>query len=333
MNKLAFRKIVLLSPFFFCTTLHANNTGNILDYKNRFIIGAAPIYGSLSDGGINRTNFALLANSEQATIAAYEPSINSNWGYQLYLGYTFGKDQTDDIMLNYINLHNSGDRIVSSSGDDSLLNNISAIQSASYLNGAASAHTAINFQTGEIIKHSYSQSDIYPIKYTYFYGLKIAGVTKKFNMNTAGLETGLLGEYYTNTIQYNNNLFGIGPKIGMGGNASLFKYISVAGDLSLALLGGSQNSQWNELQVLNGVNTPNNQTHNSAAWIPLVFGGNLSAGITLNAPKQAKFKIEGGVGGEVYLGAHQSDSFNISNAKFTNNLYFQDAFLKLTYFC
>lgn len=311
---------------------------------NKLYFTGSALYGKMTDDGVDRTNFVSSKpapdgiTSINGTTENFQPNINSNWGYQFVLGYRLGANNKDDISLSYLNLHNSGFRVVNSQPGDVLTNLIDPLpltNSANhFINGAASAEAKFLLQTGDLLRHFYRVSEKFSdIEYSYFYGIKMAGINKNFNASYSGTQTNddrAITGPYNSSLQYENKLFGIGPKIGMGAAWNFYKHLSINGDLSAALLGGTQNSQFTQSKTAE-VNITRNfiETHNNSIWVPIVVGGNLSLAAIFDAPKQTTLKLEGGVGGESYVPEHLTDTYN--SVKFNNTLNFINTFIKVTY--
>jgi hypothetical protein len=361
----------LFSLFLANSTLAFSGTvGDVQNYSNGFFVTGAPIYGSLSDEGINKTLFADTFTVD-GDIVAHQIRPESRWGFLVGVGYAFGPQKDYDVTLTYTNLKNRGFSEIVDTGPNGVLSNrlsqivqnennffgsnTIAVGGQQMVNASAAVSSHYDFQTAELLTHHYFQSSfLQNVRFSRYFGLKATEFKKGFSAEYNGtmsfiaqnfilLETPLDDE-----IDYSAKYFGIGPQIGMGATWSLTRYISLVGDVSAAVLGGSYTSGWNEELSTSGVipNFPTTAVMNhysykqstpTTLWTSLVVGSNIAVAATIPFHNGSSFGIQGGLNTEQYWSQVNAESIRSSVSK--NNVYFaqrfavRDVFIKLSYAC
>jgi hypothetical protein len=297
-------------------------------------------------------------------------NLDSRWGYSLGIGYQFGPEKAHDLVLSYTNLKNRGTNsaVVQLPGDY-LVNRLSQIVQAQFepegfvastggkdMIGPASAwvDAYYEYQTGELITHHNFQSTLLDnVHFSRYYGIKAAEFKKGLSALYAGnlvsfnSYVGGLPQIFpmTNSINYEAKYFGIGPKIGMGATWDLSRYLSVVGDVSAALLGGSYKTSWNEaLSTSPAAFIPKMpqtgqytyaQASKTKLWVPIVIGSNLAIATHFDMQNGGSLGIQGGINTEQYWSQTSPESVRSANSK--NNVYLpqriaiRDVFIKLSY--
>lgn len=366
-----FNKACLVSCIVAGSSLsYAGAMGDVQDNSKRFFAYVAPIYGSLSDEGINKTPFAdtIITNGVTAVNNSNMINLDSRWGYSLGVGYQFGPEKAHDLVLSYTNLKNRGTNsaVVELPGDY-LVNRLSQIVQAQFepngfivssggkdMIGPASAwvDAYYKYQTGELITHHNFQSTLLnDVHFSRYYGIKAAEFRKGFSALYAGNLVSLDPNFQptifpmTNGIDYEAKYFGIGPKIGMGATWDFSRYFSIVGDVSAALLGGSYKTSWNEiLSTSPAASIPKMpqtgqytyaQASKTKSWVPIVIGSNLAIATHFDMQNGGSVGIQGGINTEQYWSQTSPESVRSANSK--NNVYFpqriaiRDVFIKLSY--
>lgn len=347
------------------TLSYAGGMGEV-DSGKRFFFSAAPIYGSLSDASLDKIVFADTIGAGGA-IRGNEANVDSRWGYSLSAGYQFGPERHHDLVLSYTHLSNRGDNVVTNgNANDILINRLSQIvrndefgfpqvsTGGAYLYGPATAAmmSHYDYQTGDLITHRNWQSTFLEnVHFSRFYGIKATQFKKDFFAQYVGTGRGT-GEFFNvitapvnDEINYEAKYFGIGPRIGMGASWDLNRFISIGGDVSASILGGSYNSQWSEtmvtsMQIQNlpasGVYTYNQSTDTSL-WTSLILGTNLAVAANFDLHNGSRVGVQGGVSTEQYWTNASADSFDAKNG--TNSVgvnqrfSVQNVFVKFSYLC
>ncbi len=341
--------------------------GEVQDNGKRFFAYVAPIYGSLSDEGINKTPFAdtIINGVSNSNMI----NLDSRWGYSLGVGYQFGPEKAHDLVLSYTNLKNRGTNAAAVQRPaDYLVNRLSQIVQAQFepngflvstggrdMTGAANAvvNAYYDFQAGELITHHNVHSTLLDnVSFSRYYGIKASEFKKGFSAQYAGNLVSIDPNTFNaeifpmaNSVNYEAKYFGIGPKIGMGAAWDLSRYFSIVGDVSAALLGGSYKSSWNEAltttpdafipRMGQGGQFTYSQSSKTKLWSSLVVGSNLAIATHYDMPNGSSVGIQGGINTEQYWTQTAPESIRSANSK--NNVYFaqkiavRDVFIKLSY--
>lgn len=318
-----------------------------VDEGKRFSVNVAPIYGALRDGGVSDLNYV---NSQDNSASGnysktYNTSLDSRWGYALGVGYHYGADHKSSVLLNYTNLKNKNDNYASSSSSDVLLyNKLSQINNNSIYNGTAAINTHINYQTLDLLANRAFQSQfVANVEFSRYYGIKATQIKKGFSAWSSGTQP-FTTNNLSDQIDYKAQYYGVGPRIGMGAAWSITPYLSLVGDVSSSLLGGSYNSKWNESFVTTNLTTgavtnqssyvTNNKT---TTWIPLVVSGNIALEAHYDMNAGHVISLSGGVNTEQYisnLSITKIKGQNSNNRVSMSNLFsVNDVFIKLNYLC
>lgn len=352
------------------TLAFSGTLGSNQDLSHSFFITGAPIYGSLSDEGINKTLYAdtISINGE---VNSLQINLDSRWGFMVGAGYTFGPQKDHDVTLTYTNLKNKGFSNVGNLGSEAVLvNRLSQIVQVNpfidpadpiipggqqMLDASASVSSHYDFQTAELLTHHYFQSTfLNNVRFSRYYGLKASEFKKGFSAEYDGTAAFMDADFVTseaplsNQVDYAAKYFGIGPQIGMGASWSLNRYISVLGDVSASVLGGSYSSKWTEnldtpatIPNFPGVVSTNNYSFKQATpttlWTSIVVGSNLAVAAQIPFNNGSSFGIQGGINTEQYWS--QVDAESIRSSVTQNNIFFsqrfavRDVFIKLNYTC
>ncbi|KTD34426.1 hypothetical protein Lmor_1823 [Legionella moravica] len=363
------RKASLLSLIVANSSLSfAGVMGEVHDDSKRFFGYVSPIYGSLSDDGINRTPFAdtIVGGAQTALMT----NTDSRWGYSLGLGYQFGPENGHDVVLSYTNLKNRGTVATAITSESNVLvNRLSQIVRSQFENpafiassggkemiGPASAVVSAyyDYQTADLITHrNFLSNFLNYVHFSRYYGIKASEFKKGFSAQYAGtlisidpnaFNTSL--EPLTDQMNYAAKYFGIGPRIGMGAAWDLNRYFSLVGDVSASLLGGTYKTSWNEALIT----TPTafipgyqqtgrySYTQNSSnrMWTSLVIGSNLAIATHFDLKNGSSVGVQGGINTEQYWTNTSPDAIRGNNT--ANSLYFnqrlaiRDVFVKFSYF-
>ncbi|WP_058474886.1 Lpg1974 family pore-forming outer membrane protein [Legionella quateirensis] len=362
-RKASFVSLIMVSS----SLSFAGVMGEVQDDSKRFFGYVAPIYGSLSDEGINRTPYAEAITGGAITEHMMNP--DSRWGYSLGLGYQFGPEKGHDVVLSYTNLKNRGtDAAVITSPSDVLVNRLSQIVQSQFddpdfmassggqdMVGPASAVVSshYDYQTADLITHrNFLSGFLNYVHFSRYYGIKASEFKKGFSAQYAGNFVSIDPRFFNTTIQpltnqidYEAKFFGIGPRIGMGAAWDLNRFFSLVGDVSASLLGGSYKTTWNEaLITTTDAFIPNlprtgrfsfTQNSNNRLWSSLVIGSNLAIATHFDLKNGSSVGVQGGINTEQYWTATTPDSIRSSNT--ANSVYFsqriavRDVFIKLSY--
>ncbi len=318
-----------------------------------FFATVTPLYGSINDGGINENPLAdtISATGAVTTIA---PKFNNNWGFAVGLGYRYGADKNNALVLNYMNLSANGTTNTSVGTDGQLIDRMGILVESGFggktntLIGPATASVKTNnqYQTGELISQRWFQNKfINNVQFSRFWGVKATYFTKSLDAQYDGLlHGGQADEPMSNTMAYDAKYYAIGPKIGFGAQWNLSHIFSIGGDLSAAALGGSQNSSWNETLTTNaqtGISTPNlpqytyNKTNNTSLWVAPMYAANLVASANFGMNSGSSLRLDAGIGFEAYLPDYDLSSFSFKNGANTvsisDHLAVRTVFLKFSY--
>lgn len=366
MIKFQLDKAFLLSVVITTSTVSiAGSMGVVQADENRFFFNVAPIYGAVSDEGINKLLFVDTMSQDGAIVGKYT-DFDSKWGYSLGLGYRFGPEKHHDLELTYTNLKNKGSNAAAVSGEGILVNRLSQIaQQTDQLlnvppifkaggiqlkNANSNMSSQIQFQTANLITHRNFQSIfVNHINFSRYFGIKATELKKGFLAQYSGQmvdRTGS-GTLYplTDLINYQAKFFGIGPRFGMGAGWDLNRHFSINGDVSASVLGGSYNTSWNESLTTTGaipnLLPSNNYTYNQVSpttlWTSIVIGSNLSLSGHFDVNNGAIVDVQAGINTEQYWSEIGVDA--IRSAETRNQIYIsqrfgvRDLFLKLSYFC
>ncbi|MBL7481641.1 hypothetical protein IZU94_16890 [Legionella sp. 27fs60] len=341
--------------------------GEVQDDSKRFFGYVAPIYGSLSDEGINRMPYA--ETNTGGAITEHMMNPDSRWGYSLGLGYQFGPEKGHDVVLSYTNLKNRGtDAAVVTSESDVLVNRLSQIVQSEFdvrdsiassggkdMVGPSSAvvNSYYDYQTADLITHrNFLSGFLNYVHFSRYYGIKASEFKKGFSAQYVGNLVSIAPPLFnptiqpmTNQIDYEAKYFGIGPRIGMGAAWDLNRFFSLVGDVSASLLGGSYKTTWNEaLITTTDASIPKvprtgrfsfTQNSNNRLWSSLVIGSNLAIATHFDLKNGSSVGVQGGINTEQYWTTTAPDSIRSSNT--SNNIYFnqriavRDVFIKLSY--
>ncbi len=352
------------------TLAFSGTLGSSQDLSHGFFVTGAPIYGSLSDEGINKTVYADVITTN-GIVDAQQIHLDSRWGFLVGVGYIFGPQRDYDVTLTYTNLKNKGFNSVENLGSDAILvNRLSQLVQINpfidptdpivpggrqMFDGSASVSSHYDFQTAELLTHHYFQSSfLNNVRFSRYYGLKASEFKKGFSAAYDGTAAFTDVEFQTfeaplsNHIDYAAKYFGIGPQIGMGAVWSLNRYISVLGDVSASVLGGSYTSKWSEdlatpaaLPNFPGAVSTNVYSYKQATpttlWTSIVVGSNLAVAAQIPFSNGSSFGIQGGINTEQYWSQVNAESIRSSMTQ--NQIYFaqrfavRDVFIKLNYTC
>lgn len=359
-------KTGLLSLLLTSTAFSYAGTMGEVDNSKRFFFTAAPIYGSLSDSSIDKFVFADTIKADGA-IKGNEANVDARWGFSLSAGYLFGPDRQQDIVLTYTNLSNRGNNVLTNlNANDILINRLSQIvrndpggfpqvsTGGAFLYGPAAAaiFTHYEFQTGDLITHQNWQAAFFEnVRLSRFYGIKATYFKKDFSAQYSGTANSL-GRFFdvesdalSDAINYEAKYFGIGPRVGMGAGWDLNRYISIVGDVSASLLGGSYNSRWDEtlMSPIAIQNLPQNgryaynQSTDTSLWASFVVGSNIAVDAHYDLNSGSRVGVQAGFNTEEYWTNGSGDSFSAKNGTNTVSINqrfsVQNVFVKFSYLC
>jgi hypothetical protein len=330
------------------------------DPKNIFF-NAAALYAWMSDGGINGTPFAettTLQNGTTGTFTTYVPKINSNWGYQLILGYKLDSSASRFAGLSYTNVNTSGLKSTGVNSSGVLYNMLTQLGNIAFapntgfsvLEGPATAVTQSNLL--------YENIDLFASRPTSDDGGTKIKFNKALGLRATHINKSLTGQYSGNVpaaagvvvaaqdyIKYNANYYGIGPEIGYGASYHVNKLIGLRGGGAAAFLAGYYSSSLSEQAsaggpVEVGPSTPyssytNTENHDIQSWTPLIFKADFSVILHVLHNKKTGLSLstETGIAGEYILPTFTDDSYSQDLgqpiARFNNSLNFTYAFIKL----
>ncbi|KTC91168.1 Lpg1974 family pore-forming outer membrane protein [Fluoribacter dumoffii] len=369
--------MIILKRKFLCSLLLVNSTltfagtlGSSQDLTKGFFVTGAPIYGSLSDEGINKTLYAETIFADGST-NSHQINLDSRWGFLVGVGYKFGPQMDHDVTLTYTNLKNKGFNEIGNTGTNGVIvNRLSQIaQTNPFFNptdpiipggqqirdATAAVSSHYDFQTVELLTHRFFQSTfLNNVHFSRYYGIKASEFKKGFSADYEGtmayvdVEFNPLEAPLDDQIDYSAKYFGIGPQIGMGATWSLNRYISLVGDVSAALLGGSYSSKWDEDLNTTGIipNYPGivSTTHYSyeqatptTLWASVVVGSNLAIAAQIPFHNGSSFGIKGGINTEQYWSHVNADAIRSSGTQNTlviaQRFAVRDVFIKMSYMC
>ncbi|CEK12154.1 Uncharacterised protein [Legionella hackeliae] len=349
------------------TVAFSGTVGSSEDVSNHFFFTAAPVYGSLSDEGINKTIYSNIISVNGAN-NAHQIDPDSRWGYLLGIGYKFGPQQDHDVTLTYTNLKNKGFDTASTPINGVLINELSQIVQVNQfvsptdlispggqqlLNAASAVSSRYDFQTAELLTHRYFPSTFLEnVSFSRYYGIKASefkkGFSAQYNGTMAYMDDAFLTFYtpLSNSINYEAKYYGIGPQIGMGASWSLTRYISIVGDVSASALGGSYRSKWSESLNTAGIipNYPNivstnnfsyTQSTSTTMWTSIVVGSNLAIAAQVPLKNGSIFGIQGGINTEQYWSQVNAEAIHSgvteNHLVFAQRFAVRDVFIKLNY--
>ena len=311
-------------------TTHAGTMGDVQSDSKNFIFYLAPIYGSLSDAGINALPYTTTSNNTDGDVKNLNYiGLDNRWGYSLGAGYKLGTNKDHDVILSYTNLQNFGLNKVSVPTGGRLSDDLTNNFTTRTLEGPASARVSsyFNFQTTDLITHRYFQSEFSDnVQFSRYYGIKATQWKKGFIATYQG-------KYATqpltrsNDVKFAANYFGIGPRIGMGSSWDLVRYFSLMGDVSASLLGGSYHTTFNE--NYNGVGSYSGN-YRTVAWGALVVGSNLAVATHFDFSNGSILGVQGGINTEQYWSSGAKNDLG-SQKSVANNIALRDVFLKFSY--
>lgn len=321
----------------------AGSMGDINTDTKRWFAFAAPIYGRITDGSIDRNTLAIIT-APGLSRTEYVPALNSDWGLNVGVGYRFGANATDQLSFGYTYLQNTGKKTLGSGVGSEV--NVDAISNIIFsMEGpfSASARTKITYNDFQLALSRMLDGDWNKnLELSRSYAIKATIIDRSMNVQYNGgvrdFGNTLIPGADTNSYKF--NFFGIGPKAGLGARYKFTEGFSVGGDLSLAILAGYAKSRYNEAlnlsQAARLFNTPPatssvytyNKQHPSSALLALVLGGNFSLKQSFAMQNASKLDVELGYGGEAYI---PSASDRIGPG-FSNNFAMENIFLKFSYF-
>lgn len=321
----------------------AGSMGDINADNKRWFAFAAPIYGRITDASIDR-NTLTVVTAPGVSRTEYVPSLNSDWGLNVGLGYRFGANATDQLSFGYTYLQNTGRKTVES-GEGSV-NSADISRILGNMNGPFSAYgrTKISYNDFQLSLSRVLDGDWNKnLELSRTYAIKATIIERSMNsLYTGGVNNNLnvaIPGLATDAGSYKFNFFGIGPKAGLGARYKFTEGFSIGGDLSLAILAGYAKSRYNEAlnlaqagQVLFNMPASSVYTYNkqnpSSSLLALVLGGNFSLKQTFAMQNASKLDVELGYGGEAYA-ASANDRIALG---FSNNFAMENIFLKFSYF-
>lgn len=335
---LAVTGLSLLSSAAFAGTMGDLNT----DTKRWFAF-AAPIYGRITDGNIDRNPLTVIT-APGVSRTEYVPSLNSDWGLNVGLGYRFGANATDQLSFGYTYLQNTGRKTVESGiGSD---NSTDVSRIIGTMNGgfSATARTKISYNDFQLTLSRLLDGDWNKnLELSRSYAIKATMIERSVNFLYTGGANSFAGVAIPGTAtdagNYKFNFFGIGPKAGLGARYKFTEGFSIGGDLSLAILAGYAKSRYNEALNLTQAgqiffSTPASSVYTyskqnpSSSLLALVLGGNFSLKQSFAMQNTSKLDVELGYGGDAYI----SSASDRMGAGFSNNFAMENIFLKFSYF-
>lgn len=332
----------------------AGSMGDVLNSEKKWFVSAAPIYGRITDGSLDRNALAFVKQSN-GQFTEYVPSLSSNWGVDIGVGYQFGANAEDRAYFNYTFLQNTGSKIFSLADSTALMTpSLPKILSSGFgyqFSGnplvSASVRTQItlnNFELGLNRKLAGAWSKDLHLSRTY--AIKAANINRKLHANYGGKYdpdgNGFNTTGVNQSVDYKFNFFGIGPKAGLGARYFVTDGFSIGGDLSLALLLGSTNSTWNENfagvsafnprfgQPVDQATYVGSKRNPSTTILALVLGGNISLKQSFSMSNAGQVDVELGYGGESYIPSLGTDR---QGPNFSNSFAMDNIFLKFSYYC
>ncbi|AMP90880.1 Lpg1974 family pore-forming outer membrane protein [Legionella pneumophila] len=347
---------------------HAGVMGTVSEDKG-FYFNVTPIYGAISDSAIDKFPFVETINASN-NITSHTSDIDSRWGYSLSLGYLFGPEKSHDVVLSYTNLTNRGStNVVNVNPNDILINKVSQILKSedsfvdpnqqvggldlygpafSYFSGS------YEFQTADLITHRYFKSTfINNVQFSRYYGVKATELKKGFYAQYIGMGISRIQQFpfteslepVNDQINYEAKYYGIGPRIGMGADWSLTRYISLMGDVSASLLGGSYDTRFLETLVtpmqIPGIRRTGSysfsQNTDTSLWAAGVLGANLGIAANFDMKNDSRVGIAGGISSEQYWTEATPDYFSSKTARnrvsLNQRFSVRNLFIKLSYVC
>ncbi|KTD64186.1 Lpg1974 family pore-forming outer membrane protein [Legionella shakespearei] len=333
----------------------AGTMGDVQDDSKRYFFSASAVYAAISDESLNKFHFVDTI-SPTGNIVSHLSDVDPRWGYALSLGYQFGPQYSNDVVLSYTNLKNHGTQFAGNSEADALMKNTMSLAMGNAddnptLTGPALASMSsyYEFQSGELMTHHNFQSKFADqIRFSRFYGIKATEFKKGFETTYNGTVVSLGFDTeapQSDYIQYEAKYWGIGPKAGAGAYWDFNRYFSIGGDLSLAVLGGNRKSQLNE-SLRTGTPIFNmpvsnlytyHQAYDSALWVVPVLGANLVASFNYDFTSGNRLGLEAGLNTEQYWSETASERYRRKDGanSITINQRFslRNVFLKASYYC
>ncbi|BCA96602.1 hypothetical protein TUM19329_29630 [Legionella antarctica] len=350
LNQLVITSLFLLNSGALC----AGSMGDFsLPEEKSYFFSATALYGLLSDSSINSLQYAETI-SVNGGIVDHTLNLDSRWGYSLSLGYKFGPQKSNDLVLSYTNLKNKGSSSVTNTNEGDFFRTnvgliVGAFDNTATLVGPATAFASnsFEFQSAELLTHgNYQSAFAHQLRLAKFYGIKATEIKKGFNSQYSGI--GVIDtpdSPVTDFINYQAKYYGVGPKFGGGAYWDINSFLSIGGDLSLAILSGSAKSQWNETLTTEAgeiFSLPPSTVYSynksvpSALWVSPVLGANLVVTANFNMNNDSHLSIEGGVGSEQYWSDFRAQQYGREDGANTVNinqrLALRTVFVKATYF-
>lgn len=209
------------------------------------------------------------------------------------------------------------------------------------------------FQTADLITHRYFKSTfINNVQFSRYYGIKATELKKGFYAQYIGTGLSRDPETFDETmeplndqINYEAKYYGIGPRIGMGADWSLTRYISLMGDVSASLLGGSYDTRFLETLVttmhIPGLRRTGSysfsQNTDTSLWAAGVLGANLGIAANFDMKNDSRVGIAGGISSEQYWTEATPDYFSSKTARnrvsLNQRFSVRNLFIKLSYVC
>ena len=307
-------------------TSHAGTMGAVKSDNKNFTFYLAPIYGSLSDAGMNTLPYSTTINNNVRNTNFI--GLDNRWGYSLGLGYRLGTNKDHDVVLSYTNLQNFGLNQVPVPTGSTINTDPTNGLNLHILNGPASARVSsyFNFQTTDLITHHYFQSEsLDNVQFSRYYGVKATQWKKGFIATYKGNDINQIQQ--SNDVTFAANYFGIGPRIGMGSSWDLLRYLSLMGDVSASLLAGSYHTKFDELQY--GVGSYSGD-YPTVAWGALVVGANLAVGTHVDFSGGSILGVQVGINTEQYWSRSAKNDLSAQNY-ISNDIVLRDVFLKFSY--
>lgn len=336
---LAFTGLGLLSGAAF-----AGNMGDVLTAQDKRWFGfAAPIYGQITDGEINRktlttTNLLGPAQTE------YMPALDSKLGLNVGIGYRFGQAYNEKLSLAYTYLQSDGSKTISNNSNFNNSTDISRIIGSMDGQFTVSANTKITYNNFELAMNRVLDGNWDSnLELSRIYAIKATFIQRKFTTRYTGtIVSAAPNVNGVDVTDYNYNFFGVGPKAGFGALYKFTPTFSIGGDLSLGILAGQIKSRFNENLTLaapaSGIRGALvastysfNRRNPSASQLAAVVGGNFSLKQSFTVHNDRKLDVELGYGGEYLTSTNVSDELG-RGLKLANTFAVENIFLRFSYF-
>ncbi|WED44282.1 Lpg1974 family pore-forming outer membrane protein [Legionella cardiaca] len=332
----------------------AGAMGDVQDDSRRFFFSASAIYGAITDDSLDKFDYAD-TQSPTGNVVTHLSDVDPRWGYALSLGYQFGPQYSNDVVLSYTNLRNRGTQFAGNSEAGAVMKNTTSLVMGNFDNNPtligpslASISSYFKYQSGELVTHNNVQSTFAPqIRFSRFYGIKATEFKKGFSTTYNGTTTDIFGEPFPQSdyVQYEAKYWAIGPKAGAGAYWDFNRYFNIGGDLSLAVLGGSRKAQINEY-LTTGVPVPNlplsnfytyHRGYDSTLWVVPVLGANLVAAANYDFAGGSRLGLEVGLNTELYWSEIASERYRrvegANRLTIDQRFSIRNVFLKATYYC